>query len=335
MKKYAKTSNRFLLTGFTMFKNLYLALVLTAFGSAAASAAPVNPLLGLEDFNAVIFTNASTPSDIEGAAVIGGNFSGATVYNNPGSATPAGYGALTVFGNTSGNPINVDNGGSAYIGGSKGAIINLNGGGKYLPAPPNDIADFQTAFTTFSQSLSTLTPTSALPTTGNNELITATPGKNGVAVFDVTAAELDSIPSYQIAVNGAKSIVFNVSGTSINFSANDESGITGAGDIIWNFYQAKSVTLGTQIAGSVIAPLANVTNNNQIDGALVANSWTGSGELHDDPYTGASPLPPTTVSAAPEPSTWALTLMGIGALGLMLRRARRAAEDGCNEEAVA
>ncbi len=317
-----------------MSRTLPLALLLTVLGGSAASAGAINPLIALDDFNAVIFTNASTPSDIEGAAVIGGKFSGATVYTDPTGGKLSGYGALTVYGSTMGNAINLNDGGSAYVGGAKDATINFNGGGHYISAPPNGIADFQSAFTTFSQSLAGLSADSSLPSTGNNEVIKATPGSNGVAVFDITAAELDSIPSYKIVLNGATSVIFNVSGTNINFNANAESGLTGANDIIWNFYQAKTVSLGTQIAGAVLAPLANVTNANQIDGTLVANSWTGSGELHDEPYTGCPPLPTTPVSAAPEPTTWAMTLVAIGGIGLMLRRARQA-KGGRRRDAVA
>lgn len=304
-----------------MSRTLPIALLLAALSAGAASATTVSPKTALQDFNAVIFTNASTTSDIEGAAVIGGNFSGATVYTDPATGKLSGYGALTVFGSTNGNPINLDDGGSAYVGGSKGATLNFNGGGSYIAAPTSDIANFQSTFTALSQSLAGLSANDTLPTTGNNELISATHTSNGVAVFDITAAQLSSIPSYQIALDGAKSIIFNVSGSTVNFNANDESGVTGASDIIWNFYQAKTVTLGTQIAGTVLAPLANVTNDNQIDGTLVANSWSGNGELHDYPYQGN--LPANCISAAPEPSTWALLLLGIGGIGLMLRRARK------------
>jgi choice-of-anchor A domain-containing protein len=315
-----------------MTKTLSLALLVAALSGAAASAQTVTPLAALDDFNAVIFTNATTSSDIEGAAIIGGNFAGATVFNNPVTGTPSGFASLTVFGSTSGNPINLNNGGTAYVGGNEGAKIDFNSGGQYLTtAPAENISAFKSAFTTFSTSLAALTPTSATPPTNNNEVFEAKPASDGVAVFDLTAAQLDQIPSFQIALNGATSVIINVSGTSINFNANDESGVTGADDIIWNFYQATSVTLGTQIGGSVLAPLANVTNQNQIDGALVANSLTANGELHDYPYTGASPL----ISAAPEPSTWALMLAGVGLAGVMLRRRRKTPAAGCGATAVA
>lgn len=247
----------------------------------------------LQDFNSVIYGTASTGSDIEGAAVVGGNFSGATINSNPSGTLPAGFSALTVFGSTGGNAININNGGHAYVGGTKGASINFNGGGGYIAAPNATISTFSTPLNALSLSLSRLAATGTLPTSGNNEVITATPGANGIAVIDLTAAQLAAIPSFSINLNGASSLILNVSGSSDTFSANDESGTTGAGNIIWNFYNATgTVAINSQIGGTVLATNAAVTNNNQIDGFLAANSLTAQGEIHDIPFVGV--LPGTT-----------------------------------------
>jgi len=297
------------------------------FGSAAsvvamtpAFAGPLTASTILQDFNAVIYTNASTQADIEGAAVIGGNFSGATVNNNPSGAPANGFGALTVYGNTTGNSINMNNGGNAYVAGNRGATINFNAGGGhaaggYTGAPGNTITDFEAPLNALSLSLSQLVPNSFLPAPTNNEVIQATPGANGIAVFSLTAADLAAIPSFNVNLNGASTIVFDVSGN-VTFNANDESGTSGADNIIWNFYNATSVALNTQIGGTVLAPDALVTNNNQIDGALVADAWTGSGELHDWAFDGTLP------SSVPEPASMAVLAVGLTGMG-MLRRRRR------------
>jgi hypothetical protein len=87
-----------------------------------------------------------------------------------------------------------------------------------------------------------------------------------------------------------------------------------ANKVIWNFYDATgTVALNTQIGGTVLAVEGKVTNNNQIDGALVANAWTGSGELHEYAFTGT--LPSTSV---PEPDSMALLEAGI--FGLVMLR---------------
>jgi choice-of-anchor A domain-containing protein len=285
----------------------------------AASAATLTSATILKDFNAIVFGDASTTSDIEGAAVVGGNFSGATMYNHPTASQPSGFGALTVYGATSGNPINLNNGGNAYVAGAHGAIVNFNGGGHYIGAPAAAVTDFSAPLTALSTSLSTLAATASLPTPDNNEVIKAVPNASGIAVFNLSASDLSLIPSYKIDLNGASTLVFNVSGTAINFNANDESGVAGANNIIWNFYQADNVNLVTQIAGTVLAPLAAVTNGNQIDGALVAKSWKGNGELHDYGFTGTLP------SAAPEPGAWGLMIAGFFGVGGVLRSRRKAA----------
>lgn len=298
---------------------LPVGLVFSAALGHAAFAGPLDAATILQDSNAIIYTNASTTSDIEGAAVIGGNFSGATVYNNPTASQPAGFGALTVFGSTSGNPINLNDGGNAYVGGTTGATLNFNADshgnkGGYIAAPGVTIGAFETVLNGLSTSLSSLAATSPLPATGNNEVITATPGANGIAVFDITASQLAAIPSFTVNLNGASAVIFNVSGTSVSYTANDESGTTGADDIIWNFYQADTVALNTLIGGTVLAPEATVTNDNQIDGTLVANSWSGTGELHDYGYSGALP------TSVPEPPALAFLGPALVGLGLVRRR---------------
>jgi choice-of-anchor A domain-containing protein len=296
--------------------------VATAFANPAFAGALTASTI-LQDFNDVIYTNASTSADIEGASVVGGNFSGATLYNNPTSSTPISMGALTVFGYTSGNSINIDNGGSAYVAGNHGAQINFNGGGGYIAAPNYAITDFETPLNTLSQQLAQLAPTSAGPTLGannnNNIPINAVAGSNGIAVIDLTAAQLANISSFAINLNGASTLVINVSGTSVSDTANDESGTTGANNIIWNFYQATTVNFGAQIGGTVLATGAAVTNNNQIDGALVANSFVGNGELHDYGFDGV--LPSTgVVATVPEPAS--LAVFGAGLLVLTIIRRR-------------
>jgi hypothetical protein len=84
--------------------------------------------------------------------------------------------------------------------------------------------------------------------------------------------------------------------------------------VVWNFVNATGLTFGTMFGGAVLAPLATVTNSNQIDGTLIANNFTGGGELHSYAFTGNLP-------SVPEPSGIMTFGFGLASLGSM--RARR------------
>jgi choice-of-anchor A domain-containing protein len=300
-----------------LFSLAMLTLGLLVNTTTHAAVLTATELLG--GFNAIIFGNATTSADIEGASIIGGNFSGATAYNNPkGVAIPNTFNALNVFGNTSGNPINLNNGGNAYVGGTKGAIVNFNGGGQYVASSPvMGIADIKAELLNFSLYLSGLQANSYLPTPDNNEIIVASPNASGLAVFNITVDDLSKIPSYSIDLNGATTVIFNVSGSILDFKANYQGNDSIFDNIIWNFYDATNITFETLIGGSVLAPYASVTNKNQIDGTLVANTWTGQGELHEYAFDGSVPRP------TPEPSSMLLFASGVLLFGFWRRRGAR------------
>ena len=70
------------------------------------------------------------------------------------------------------------------------------------------MADFETNLNGLSQSLADLKTSGMLPTPGNNEVINAVPNASGIAVIDLTASALADIPSSQINLAGASSLIF-------------------------------------------------------------------------------------------------------------------------------
>ena len=127
----------------------------------------------LNDFNAVVYTNASTPSDIEGAAVIGGNFNGASCLHRP-DRQPAlrlwRADCLRQHQRQSQMLIMAEAFMSAAAKAPKSTSTAVEA---IFPLRPNTIGNFEAPLNGLSNSLSTLAATGALPAAGNNEVITA------------------------------------------------------------------------------------------------------------------------------------------------------------------
>jgi len=305
--------------------------------SVAAQAATPSASDIVSGFNAFTLGNFSTGHDVEGPALVGGNLSGNGTFMNfgvPMGVALAGFGSVNVYGSAGSSSFNA-NGLAVKVGGANvGSSFSGASSVSYGASFPATKTEMWNQITTLSSGLSGLAPTStALPAAGsNNAVINAVPatvnGFANVAVIDIAASLLGSYPSLSVALNGATTVIINVSG---NYSAqpNWQNGAAWRGNVIWNFENATSVALGaTGIQGTVLAPLANVSNATPIDGGLFAASYTGNGELHYKPFTGSSGLlnsfgggPPQNNTSVPEPAS--LMMVGVGLAGLAVLRRRR------------
>jgi choice-of-anchor A domain-containing protein len=290
---------------------------------------------------ATFFNNpgAAAPSSSPALTVYGTVGQGNLNLNNGGGAAIAGSnqaninmnggGTLTIGGANSGN-INV-NGGSAAIAGANSGNINANGGTVSVGSPVAALPGFQATFVDpllqLSEDLAALSPNSLVPATSagwpNNVPLTASAG-SGLAVFNVTTTYLSSLASFTVELNGRSGAVFNVYGTSYTGNANYNNAVAVANNVIWNFVDATSIAFNRQWGGTVLAPLAHVTNGTPIEGTLFANSYGGTGELHSRPFTAELPDPGTTGTSVPVPAPGGLLLFGLGMAALAGLRARRA-----------
>jgi choice-of-anchor A domain-containing protein len=339
------------------FVSLAAAVAMLGLTTQAAHAAPIDTLEAvLSTYNAMIFGNmgsAANPygSDSEGAVAVGGNaylrdFTVASVSNH-------GANALTVGGNL--NQLRAEDHGNVFVGGNADFHDGMQGGatvfgtitvdGTLVHAPtqyvgtrltgpsPIDFNAVRTDILAASQQLATTTA-GTLGTSGhfnpynpgNFDLIGNSTGLN---VFNIDGSMLNALSSgqFEIDVPTGATVLINVSGTTFNFGnfgffCDSDSNYcsnskTDAAKILFNFYQATSITM-TQIGmlGSVLAPLADVTfYNGNINGTLIANSLAGGpsymyGEFHDVSFTGTLGVP----------APGALSLMLLGFVGLAFRR---------------
>lgn len=296
--------------------------------------------------------------------VVGGNITGGTKQVNNGGnlkvggnlesgANMNGGGSVYADGNvkgvnangskvySSGNVENV-NAKDIYYGGT---VKNSNGtkhaGDKTYDNLQAEIAKTTAALTTemldLSGYLAGLDPTNTISYSADKQQANFDAGTKdtGVAVFKVTDLNAALKSQSRLAVTMPSNfdmIVINVAGTDvslpggINFNAASGLGTK----VIWNFYEATNINFGSKSwYGSVLAPKAAVKIANFIEGSVVAKSLTQNGEIHMKNFN-ARPLIYATGGgglgggAVPEPATWAMMIMGFGAIGAVLRRRKTA-----------
>ncbi|MGE4321704.1 MAG: choice-of-anchor A family protein [Sphingobium sp.] len=324
-------------------------------------ASPVTGTDALKEWNLIVLGDLKSSSEVEGRTFVGGNLSGTSSnyqIRTP-APSPTGQPGLTVVGDVTGHIKNLSNGSGAIVGGNVTSGFNLNGpaqtvkvGGTISNTNVNQNTvqhglgksdpDFTNSLTTqgtvlagsmkdLSNTLGGLTTNSQVQYSNNRATFNASPDAKGVAVFSMSAADLDRIGEIDFKLNGADTAVVNVSGNAIRLNDNFLGGTAGLGEhVIWNFGDAQTLDLSTSWGGSVLAPWASATTGNYIQGSAVFGNLTQNGEMHLGTYKGNyTPPPPIGGSSSsggtpvPEAAAWLLFLLGIVGLVGGRRLARR------------
>lgn len=345
-------------------RNTLLLAASTTFAVFVANpaSAQVAGIDALKEWNLIVLGDLTSSSEVEGRTFVAGNLNGnsSNYQIRTPAPSPRGTPGLTVVGDVNGSHKNLNNGSGAVVGGNVNSGFNLNGapqtvqvGGTISNTNVNQntvrsglsasdpsfsvnlnqqASLLGTSLTGLSQDLKGLTANSTLTVNGNRGVFNAQPGSDGVAVFNITAADLDRIGEIQFNLNGADTAIVNVSGTSITLNDNFLGGTNGLGEhVIWNFPDAQTVNTTTAWGGSVLAPSAAATTGNYIEGSAVFGSLVQNGEFHLGTYNGNynPPLNPPGGSSSggdggpsPVPEE-AVGLFALGALGLWAIRRRR------------
>lgn len=306
-------------TRFVIMKRLLLASVATAAIIASSTIFSASAHAGLDaagilsTYNLVTKGNVTTTSDIEGSAAIGGNLNGSTIFNNV-SRLPANL-RLDVYGTVQGN-LNIDNGGTVHYG-AKTGTINLNAGSTASQGNFSQPLNVLTA--TLDQLVANIhamtnTPSSTITVSGGKTIFNST-STSGTAVFSLSGAQLQadlSSSSNGFQFSGASAYLINVSGNFTEPTGANWNAV--ASNVIFNFFNADQVTVGNW-ESAILAPNAAVhIASGNIEGFLYANSFTGGGELHNDPFT----------ASIAEPASVALLAAGMAGIGLTICRGKKA-----------
>lgn len=322
--------------------SLFVCAAALLFASAASGASILTP------YNAIVSGNFSDGCcDINGGLAVGGNltlnaYMSVTNTLNGEAVTDFPHSATLVVAGTETGPAQLYNG-YYYVG---SGTVNCAGCSGALPSSIGDPINFTTVFSTFaaeSTQISKETATSGSSAALSGTTLTITVGKTGLNIVNVTQAQVQGANKivFQAGTGvtfatstssyGNAYVLLNIAGTSDTFSPASgtdfctSSGTCtqqvgdsayGAEDVLYNFYQASAVTFSCSIVGSILAPNAAITDTSgqQIDGSLVAASFTGSAQFHNLNFLG-----PTFT---PEPASIACVGLGLLGLAYFLKRRR-------------
>jgi choice-of-anchor A domain-containing protein len=323
--------------------------LITLFFATQASAMNID-LGAATGYNLFIKENFSQPgADSQGKIAIGGNANigqydvgvnyepgthrdGLQFWTEPGKYSDV----LVVGGNLTTNQWswgnikgNVILGGELTAGSSKNSVL-----GTTTKATP---IDFDTAFeelSLLSQELASESNTGGIEFKYNNWLILDGTAVNDVYVANITGDMLAKATDMTaLGLDQNDTLVINVSGKNINFDSLNygqrESAAAldmSASHILYNFFEAETITFNGGFKGNILAPKADFTFlQGDLSGQVIAKSWTGNwgaqANLWDGLFVPPIDTPPTTppVVSVPEPSSVFLLCCGLLAL-LLIRR---------------
>jgi choice-of-anchor A domain-containing protein len=287
----------------------------------------------IEDYNMVLFNDFSPSGGsghIHGKAFIGGDLNGSSPEFGADLDKSMTDNSLEVAGNLNAGQVKVQAGYLAYGGSNNLGQINCNGNGltngnaclKPVSGLDSKAANLYSELSAESAYYSSLSNTGSV--TGN--LFSYSGTSTDLAVFSIDGSDLFSQNStWNLDFGTASNVVINVSGDILSsgggINLNGGFSHSNEANILWNFYEADSINLGsTQWFGTIYALDASIYTGNDLNGTLVADSYVGDGQIHIANWTYE---PPET--NVPEPNVVFLMLTGLGFLGFgRLRRSSRA-----------
>ncbi|KEZ76740.1 choice-of-anchor A family protein [Salinisphaera hydrothermalis] len=315
----------------------YLSVVFAAaIGLSVASTASASMLSAgdvLNQFNLVVFGDLNTSSHVDGRTYVGGNLTGNGDFYQHGSQAPtSAYPALIVGGNVTGGDKHVNSNGDAWIGGNVDHLT-MNGGTATVGGSVDTssshgniqtgsvaIPDLESILRGYSSSLAGEAGNATVSINGGRATFTAD-ASQPLTVFNIAGSFFNGINEIQVNSDPSAQVLINVDGDPGRIAANFLGDYSSSQpNLLWNFFDASAIDFQNQFRGSILAPDASISNENNLEGSVVANTFDQHGEVHLPGFGNNFPPVDQPPADVPEPSAWLLFLVGIVAIGVVRYR---------------
>lgn len=313
-------------------KRLLTAAAIALATTSTASAYTTQDLLN--NFTNIVLNDLDAGAETEGTLYVGGNITGAGYTVNPDHKPNVDLGggisgSLVVGGNVA-NVLNLEFG-DAQIGGAVTGTINNNGAGTVNTGVAGiPTADITTRFQMLAMDLATNPDTAGgVANTGDINNINFASGAgdaNMIQYFNISGSLLSGGNITGITSPAGVTTIINVSGTNptIGINANNN---TNKSDVLFNFYEATSLTVNSTFNYTILAPKADVSlNGGGVFGTVVSNNLDQNAEIRpynntatDDPGGFSGNLPAEAVET-PVPTALLLIAGGLAGIAGFARR---------------
>jgi choice-of-anchor A domain-containing protein len=326
-------------------KKTGIAAVMSLLASLATSSALALPVIDFgaaQGYSGFFFGDVKAQNDVEGRLAVGGNFTGngsigyraphgstgpslvvggnahfnsnGGIYNGP--TTPVDtnltVGPITEYQKASGYGVY----GGTLSGQTQGLDMRQQGG-------VVDFAQAKTQLSGLSSQLGAQAGTGQVEAPWSDTKLTGSGQSGAVEFFDLFAK-----PNWANELTIGTLELTNVAADSwvvINVRNAGDVAFTGAflglfddlrGRVLFNFENASNIKINTFVEGSILAPKANFLGQGHVEGTVIGQSVSQAFEIGYEPFIPTSPVP--------EPSSYALLLAGLAAMGFVARRRRQA-----------
>jgi hypothetical protein len=310
----------------------------TGWNASAFNVVTLGVLSGNVDNAPVLAGSFSSNNDIGGGVAAYGNVSDANTLTNGGVTNPY-TDAFNVIVNGSTSSTSIKACGSVYLGGG-GSVSPVGCGNPTVSSTGLDFnfSAARTSLENYSYNVLTSSTLNQVNLLGSPTPVSGQPYQYSLTIPSPSTAGpvyVDLNPAWLTAgslnINYNKSlvtaVVFNVAGSSVStgnfefyYNGSQPTGNDfGGNPILFNFYQATSVTLNNVFDASVLAPFATLTSNQDLLGQAIVGQLNSVGETHDDYFNGTG-LVTTAITSTPEPMTFGLLGCGLFFIGALSRK---------------